>query len=185
MYRYCFAVPRERVELSRPLGTKALKAFVSAIPPPRRPHIIPCYNKNVKYDYFVSSRWRNKPLVEEFIKKLRAEGLRVYSFIENKHAPSFVDEDPEKAIQKLESAKDWKTNELHKGLFRVDMKGLKDSRNFILLLPAGKSCHIEAGVAYGLGKKCILIGEVEKAETSYMIFSEFYPTIDDFIGSLR
>ena len=32
-----------------------------------------------------------------------------------------------------------------------------------MLQPTGKSCHIEAGVAYGLGKRCILIGEQKEA----------------------
>lgn len=48
----------------------------------------------------------------------------------------------------------------------------------------GKSAYMEAGIAYGLKKKCILIGEQKEAESLYLIFNEKYPTIDRFIDSL-
>ena len=70
-------------------------------------------------------------------------------------------------------------------IFQKDMKPLKESETLILLLPAGKSGHIEAGVAYGLGKKCIFIGEPEETDSLYLIFEEDYPTIDDFIASFK
>jgi hypothetical protein len=53
----------------------------------------------------------------------------------------------------------------------------------ILLLPAGTSAHIEAGIAFGLKKKLILIGIPEKPETLYFIFDEYYDTADDFLQS--
>ena len=40
----------------------------------------------------------------------------------------------------------------------------------MLVLPAGKSGHIEAGVAYGLGKKCYAIGEYDATDSLYNIF---------------
>jgi hypothetical protein len=54
----------------------------------------------------------------------------------------------------------------------------------ILLLPAGKSAHIEAGVAYGMGKKLILVGEQKETESLYLIFDECYNSVDEFIQSL-
>lgn len=69
-------------------------------------------------------------------------------------------------------------------VFDHDMKGLKDSEYLVMLLPAGNSAHLEAGTAYGLGKKCILIGRVEKAESLYKIFSEVYSTVDEFIKNI-
>ena len=41
------------------------------------------------------------------------------------------------------------------------MEGERNSNNFLLVLLTGKSAHIEAGVAYGLGKKCYAIGEYD------------------------
>ena len=63
-------------------------------------------------------------------------------------------------------------------------QSLKNAEKVILLLPAGNSVHIEAGVAYGLGKPLILIGEPEKPETLYLIFKESYKTIDEFLKTI-
>ena len=41
-------------------------------------------------------------------------------------------------------------------------------------LPAGKAAHIEAGIAYGLGKKCYAIGEYEATDTLYNIFEQIF-----------
>lgn len=87
-------------------------------------------------------------------------------------------------MKKFESIPDWTTNPAVKEIFDVDMTALKDSEALILLLPAGKSAHMEAGVAYGMGKKCIVIGEQKETESLYLIFSEFYQSIDDFILSI-
>ena len=44
----------------------------------------------------------------------------------------------------------------------------------LLVLPAGKAAHIEAGIAYGLGKKCYAIGEYENTDTLYNIFETIF-----------
>ena len=64
-------------------------------------------------------------------------------------------------------------------------KGEKSSRNLLLVLPAGKAAHIEAGIAYGLGKKCYAIGEYEATDTLYNIFDEIFPnlsTLEEFLS---
>jgi hypothetical protein len=54
----------------------------------------------------------------------------------------------------------------------------------ILLLPAGLAAHIEAGVAFGMNKKLILIGEVEKPEILYLMFQERYKDIESFLDTI-
>jgi hypothetical protein len=54
-----------------------------------------------------------------------------------------------------------------------------------MLMPAGKSSHIEAGIAHGLGKTCILIGEMGPTQGLYLIFDHIYATIDDFLAQVR
>ena len=44
----------------------------------------------------------------------------------------------------------------------------------LLVLPAGKSAHIEAGIGYGLGKKCYAIGEYEATDSLYNIFEYIF-----------
>ena len=56
------------------------------------------------------------------------------------------------------------------------MEGEKNSNNLLLVLPAGKAAHMEAGIAYGMGKKCYAIGEYEATDTLYNIFEEIFST---------
>lgn len=141
----------------------------------------------MKYQYFIASRWRNKDSVRELVKKLRDKGKTVYSFFEG-DGTSYVfrnkeeSHNPEEFMKYLESIPNWQKDPRIREVFEVDIRNLTESENVILLLPAGKSAHIEAGIAYGLGKKLILIGEQKETETSYMIFDEIYPSIEEFIG---
>lgn len=136
------------------------------------------------FDYYVASRWRNKDIVLELVAKLRAKGKKVYSFFENKHSLMEITKDPEETMAKYESTKDWWDNPSHKQIFLDDMQGIQHSDALILLLPAGKSSHIEAGVAYGFGKHMILIGEQKEAESLYHIFHEHYSSIEGYIAEL-
>ncbi len=135
----------------------------------------------MKYQYFIASRWRNKDQVLELAEKLRQQGKTVFCFVEHKADVTKGETDPDKFMQQFESIENWTENEVVKQVFEYDMEGLKNSENLLLLLPAGKSAHIEAGIAYGLGKKCIVIGEQPETESLYLIFDEFYSSIDEFM----
>jgi len=114
--------------------------------------------------------------IKQFLVSSR-EVKKVFSIFDSKL-------DPESVMKKFESTKKWQKDQRVRKIFEKDLEGLKNSQILILLLPAGKSAHIEAGIAYGLGKKCILIGDQKKAESHYLIFDEFYPTIEAFLKSL-
>ena len=71
-------------------------------------------------------------------------------------------------------------------IFDIDITAERQSDNFILVLPAGISGHVEAGAAYGMGKKCYAVGKPEKTETLYLIFDEIFPdveTLKDWLGN--
>lgn len=141
----------------------------------------------MKYNYFLASRYRNKDAVLDLVQRIRKKGKTVYCFIESdasiKHVGKLTD-DAEKSISRFEAIKNWKKDSAVREIFTTDMDALKDSEALIMLLPAGKSVHLEAGAAYGFGKKCILIGEQKETESLYLIFDEFYPTPEEFIKSL-
>ena len=59
-------------------------------------------------------------------------------------------------------------------IYKEDLESEKLSRNFLLVLPAGKSGHIEAGIAYGMGKNCYAVGEYEVTDSLYNIFEEIF-----------
>lgn len=135
------------------------------------------------YDFFVSGRWRNRDNVLALTKKIRQKGYSAYCFLEASHSTQRVHDDPEQSMQDFEKL-DWRNDPYVKEVFENDMAGEKASETFVMLLPVGKSCHIEAGVAYGLGKKCILIGEQKEAESLYLIFSESYNSVDEFLKTI-
>lgn len=135
------------------------------------------------YDFFVSGRWRNRDNVLHLTREIRSRGYKVYCFLESSHAADKVENDPEEQMRNIENL-NWKSDPYIKIAFENDMEAERNSDVFIMLLPVGKSCHIEAGVAFGLGKKCILIGEQKEAETLYLIFNEVYPTTNDFLKTI-
>ena len=135
-------------------------------------------------DYTIISKFRNKDQCERLIKKLRAKGKTCYDFCDTPADPENPNAHPEEQMKTLESVKDFYNDEYFQYVFKKDMEGLKDARKVIMLLPAGISVHIEAGIAHGLGKHLVLIGEPAKPETLYLIFNERYKTIEEFLETI-
>ena len=142
----------------------------------------------MKYEFFVAARYRNRDAALELARSIRLAGRLVYCFAESRASLEHVGDlnsDPETVMKAFESNTDWTTSGAVQDVFTTDMEALENSATLILLLPAGKSAHIEAGVAYGLKKQCILIGTPERNESLYLIFDKQYPSIDSFIADLR
>lgn len=140
-----------------------------------------------KYDFFVAGRWRNYHEVKQVLDIIRSSGRTAYCFIENLYEGEKVtfrqSDDIEQIMQKLESL-DMSDDFIDK-VFNTDMEAQKKSENFILVLPAGISGHVEAGVAYGMGNKCYAIGSQEKTETLYKIFDKIFPDKDNLRAWLK
>ncbi len=135
-------------------------------------------------DYTIISKFRNKNQCEYLFNKILEKGKTCYNFCNIPADKDNPDAKPEEQMAVFENTKDFFNDEYFKEIFEKDLIGLKNAKNVILLLPAGTSAHIEAGIAYGFGKNLILIGEPEKPESLYLIFKERYKTIDEFIESL-
>ena len=135
-------------------------------------------------DYTIISKFRNKENCESLVKKLQEKGKTCYNFCAKPADPDYPEADPGKQMESFEEVKDFYNNEYFQKIFQEDLEGLKNARKVIMLLPAGNSVHIEAGIAYGLGKHLILIGEPEKADSLYLIFQERYKTIEEFLNSI-
>ncbi|MEK7539967.1 MAG: hypothetical protein AAB558_01840 [Patescibacteria group bacterium] len=140
------------------------------------------------YDYFLASRYRNKEKILPFIKRIRETGKSVYCFIESEASVKYcgtVECEPEAAMKEFESIPDWRNSPRVREIFETDMQALKDSDALILLLPAGKSAHMEVGVAYGLGKRLVLVGEQKETESLYLMFDQVFGTEEEFLRSIR
>ena len=119
----------------------------------------------------------------DLTRRIREKSYKVYCFLEAPHSTHRIHDDPEESMRAFEQL-DWRNDPYIKEVFHNDMEGEKNSEKFVMLLPVGKSCHIEAGVAYGLGKECILIGEERQAESLYLIFDKQYSTVDEFLRAI-
>jgi len=135
------------------------------------------------YNFFISGRWRNRDKVLNLTHEIRKKGYSAYCFFETSLSKDRAENDPEEEMKSFEKL-DWRNDPYIKNIFTTDMEAEKNSDTFVMLLPAGKSCHIEAGAAYGMGKKCILIGEQKDAESLYLIFDEIYNSEAEFLKKI-
>lgn len=130
-----------------------------------------------KYDFFIAGRWRNKDNIQPVLDIVRDSGKSAYCFIENSYKGEVVEfdagNDPDTFMKQSEELT--QDDPLIRKIFEVDIAAQKEAENFLLVLPAGIAGHIEAGAAYGMGKKCYAIGKLEKTETLYCIFDQIFP----------
>ena len=115
---------------------------------------------NIKYDFFVAGRARNKENILKICDIFDKYNVSYYCFLKNEDEWGYGSSN--------------QTPEIVLNLFNQDLEGEKSSKNFLLVLPAGKAAHIESGIAYGLGKKCYAIGEYEATDTLYNIFEKIF-----------
>lgn len=131
---------------------------------------------NEAYDFFIAGRTRNKEEIFKICEIFDECNVSYYCFLKNdkSHKEAGLDnhKNPEELMQEFESLS--LQSAAVQTIFNADMEAEKKSKNFLLVLPAGNSAHIEAGVAYGLGKKCYAIGEYEATDSLYLIFDKIF-----------
>ncbi len=127
-----------------------------------------------KYDFFIAGRARNKENILRICDLFDKHNISYYCFLKNEKDWGYGNssQTPEERQKEFESL-DLKSEVVLK-LFETDMEGERNSENLLLVLPAGKAGHMEAGIAYGLGKKCYAIGEYEATDTLYNIFEKIF-----------
>ncbi len=135
-------------------------------------------------DYMVIGRTRNADNIQRLVDGIESKGYSCYNFLNIPATPETPDLPWEEQMKIAESEIDFWNSTHYQDTFNQDMAGLKNADTVILLLPAGLAAHMEAGVACGLNKKLILIGEVEKPETLYLMFKERYKDIESFLYSI-
>jgi len=127
-----------------------------------------------KYDFFIAGRARNKENILKICDVFDKYNISYYCFLKNEDSWGYGNKDqtPEERQREFESL-DLKSDIVLK-LFREDLDGEKNSKNFLVVLPAGNAAHIESGIAYGLGKKCYAIGQYSATDTLYNIFDKIF-----------
>lgn len=134
--------------------------------------------------YFIASRWENMKQVQYLTENLHALGHDIFAYVNDKR--NFVPHrELERPAEVFKPGDDWQQRSSLREMFEKSMAGIASCDIFVLLLPAGETSHIEAGIAYGLSKKLVLIGEPPIVKTHYLIFGEWHKTIETYIASLR
>ena len=127
-----------------------------------------------KYEFFIAGRARNKENILRICDLFDKYSISYYCFLKNEDDWGYgnknqTPEEKQKEFEKLNLK-----SEVVLRLFHEDLEGEKESKNLLLVLPAGKAAHIESGIAYGLGKTCYAIGEYEATDTLYNIFEKIF-----------
>ena len=147
--------------------------------------------RKMKMKIYVASSWRNalQPVVVE---RLRAEGHDVYDFRNPKEHiherdegfhwsnidPEWMKWTPEQFISALDDP-------LAEAGFKSGMDGLTTAEAVVLVMPCGRSAHLEMGYAVGAGIPTIILIEDGEPELMYKMATAFAVDIDGVVQSLK
>ncbi len=139
-----------------------------------------------EYEFFIAGRARNKEQILKICDLFDKYKISYYCFLKNEKTSNSYGSSSESIEEKQKEFEALGLkSEIILNIFKEDMESEKNSRNFILVLPAGKSGHIEAGIAYGMGKKCFAIGEYDATDSLYNIFEDIFANENDLEKYLK
>lgn len=119
---------------------------------------------------YVASSWRN-PLQPAVVKLLEGVGHEVYDFRHPEPGNdgfSWREIDPNWSKWKPQDLRDGLEHAVSKKGFGLDMKALMECDACLLVLPCGRSAHLELGYAVGAGKQTAIMLHEDKFEPELM-----------------
>lgn len=140
----------------------------------------------MKYEFFIAGKTRNKDNILKICDVFDKYNVSYYCFLKNDEAHNSYGKDANNIEEKMNEFESLGLkSDIVLNIFNEDMEAEKNSNNFLLVLPAGKSGHIEAGVAYGLGKKCFAIGEYDSTDSLYNIFEDIFSNEEELENYIK
>lgn len=132
-----------------------------------------------KYEFFIAGKTRNKDYILKICDLFDNYNISYYCFLKNEESmKNYADTDNVEERMKIFENLDLKSEPILR-IFNEDLEAQKESKNFLLVLPAGKAGHIEAGIAYGMNRKCYALGEYEGTDSLYNIFEKIFNDADE------
>lgn len=126
--------------------------------------------REIAMKVYVASSWRN-PYQPEVVRALRNAGHEVYDFRNPKPGDSgfhWSEIDPEWQRWSPEQYGRALMHPLAVAGFESDMEALRSAEAVVLVLPCGRSAHLELGWACGAGKRsAVLMVQREEPELMY------------------
>jgi len=133
---------------------------------------------------YVASSWRNI-LQQNVVHTLRAVGYEVYDFKKprpNDNGFSWKSIDPNWMAWTPEEHREALKHPIAQAGFKSDMDALRKCEACVLVLPCGRSAHLELGWAAGAGKKTYIL-EIEpiEADLMYLMCDKLFTTFDELL----
>ena len=97
-----------------------------------------------KYEFFIAGRNRNKENILKICDLFDKYNISYYCFLKNEDSWGYGNENQTQEEKQQEFESLGLKSEVVLRLFNEDLEGEKLSKNFLLVLPAGKAAHIEA-----------------------------------------
>ena len=140
----------------------------------------------MKYDFFIAGRTRNRDEILSICDIFDKHNISYYCFLKSDDSMNGFNRNNNSSEEQMKEFEqlDLKSETVLK-IFNEDLEAEKNSKNFLLVLPAGKSGHIEAGIAYGMAKKCYAIGEYDVTDSLYNIFDVIFNDKDELETFLK
>ena len=136
---------------------------------------------------YVASSWRN---IEQpgIVAMLRSLGYEVYDFRNPPHGRggfAWSDIDPNWKSWTADAYREALMSPIAEDGFRSDMDGMEWADACVLVLPCGRSAHLEAGWFAGKGKPCfVLTKDGEEPELMAKMCEDICTSWDDLQASL-
>lgn len=135
---------------------------------------------------YVASSWRN-PLQQQVVQALRASGHSVYDF----RNPEPGDHGfgwrqcatPEQLKDPRAFRDEVLTHPVARAGFGKDMRALSSAEATVLVLPCGRSAHLELGYATGAGQRTIVLLDdpMTEPELMYLMNSEICVSLEEVV----
>ena len=144
---------------------------------------------NTKHEFFIAGKTRNKDNILKTCDIFDKYNISYYCFLKNDDTMNSYGEENQTEEEKMQIFENLGLkSDIVLNIFKEDLDNEKASKNFLLVLPAGKSGHIEAGIAYGMCKKCYAIGEYDATDSLYNIFESIFENeqqLEDFLKEYK
>ena len=136
---------------------------------------------------YLASSWRNR-YQPAFVAHLRHRGHEVYDFRNPPHRDGgfhWSDIDP--------AWQDWSPDAYRSNLLRspiaasgylADLRGMQWCDTCLLVMPCGRSAHLELGWCSGAGKRTIILLETGEPELMYLLADHICVSIDEVLTIL-
>ncbi len=139
---------------------------------------------------YVASSWRNEARQQLVVKTLRAYGYSVYDFRNPAPANTGFSWRSCATDEQLRDAHRFRdevlTTDVAQAGFRSDMDALRAADATVLVLPCGRSAHLELGYAVGAGQGTIALLDDPMSEPELMVLmcGRVCVTVDEVVSAL-